>query len=78
MQYTDNEAALIGGLISNYFFQPVYPHHLPGHRSGGQRYAAGRAATENPSAAERGHSVPSITQKKGIEGVDLSTPSQPG
>ena len=22
MQYTDNEAALIGGLISNYFFQP--------------------------------------------------------
>ena len=21
MQYTDNEAALIGGLISNYFFQ---------------------------------------------------------
>ena len=23
MQYTDNEAALIGGLISNYFFQPA-------------------------------------------------------
>ena len=22
MQYTDTEAALIGGLISNYFFQP--------------------------------------------------------
>ena len=22
MQYTENEAALIGGLISNYFFQP--------------------------------------------------------
>ena len=22
MQYTDNEAALISGLISNYFFQP--------------------------------------------------------
>ena len=22
MQYTDNEAALIGGLISNYFLQP--------------------------------------------------------
>ena len=22
MQYTDNEAALIGSLISNYFFQP--------------------------------------------------------
>ena len=22
MHYTDNEAALIGGLISNYFFQP--------------------------------------------------------
>jgi len=22
MQYTDNEAALIGGIISNYFFQP--------------------------------------------------------
>ena len=22
MQYIDNEAALIGGLISNYFFQP--------------------------------------------------------
>ena len=22
MQYTDNEAALIGGLISTYFFQP--------------------------------------------------------
>ena len=22
MQYTDNEAALIGGLFSNYFFQP--------------------------------------------------------
>ena len=23
MQYTDNEAALIGGLISTYFFQPA-------------------------------------------------------
>ena len=23
MQYTDNEATLIGGLISNYFFQPA-------------------------------------------------------
>ena len=23
MQYTDTEAALIGGLISNYFFQPA-------------------------------------------------------
>ena len=23
MQYTDTEAALIGGLISNYFFQPL-------------------------------------------------------
>ena len=22
MQYTDNEAALIGGLLSHYFFQP--------------------------------------------------------
>ena len=44
--------------------QPVYPHHLPGYRSGGQRHAAGRAATENPSATERGHSVPGITQKK--------------
>ena len=28
MQYTDNEAALIGGLISNYFFQPVSYTHL--------------------------------------------------
>ncbi len=26
MQYTDNEAALIGGLISNYFFQPYSFH----------------------------------------------------
>ena len=26
MQYTDNEAALIGGLISNYFFQPSVEH----------------------------------------------------
>ena len=55
-----------------------YPHHLPGYRSGGQRHAAGRAATENPSATERGHSAPGITQKKEQEGVDLSTPSQPG
>ena len=23
MQYTDTEAALIGGLIANYFFQPA-------------------------------------------------------
>ena len=41
-------------------------------------HAAGRAATENPSATERGHSAPGITQKKEQEGVDLSTPSQPG
>ena len=28
MQYTDNEAALIGGLISTYFFQPAVSAHL--------------------------------------------------
>ena len=28
MQYTDNEAALIGGLISNYFFQPSVDEKL--------------------------------------------------
>ena len=28
MQYTDNEAALIGGLISTYFFQPAVPASL--------------------------------------------------
>ena len=32
----------------------------------------------NLSATERGHSAPGITQKKEQEGVDLSTPSQPG
>ena len=28
MQYTDNEAALIGGLISTYFFQPAVPQQI--------------------------------------------------
>ena len=28
MHYTDNEAALIGGLISTYFFQPAVPASL--------------------------------------------------
>ena len=28
MQYTDTEAALIGGLISNYFFQPSSSPHF--------------------------------------------------
>ena len=32
MQYTDNEAALIGGLISNYFFQPSVDAKLRGFR----------------------------------------------
>ena len=40
MQYTDNEAALIGGLISNYFFQPSVDAKLsPGAAPSAREYA---------------------------------------
>ena len=34
MQYTDNEATLIGGLISTYFFQPAVSASLKDAYSG--------------------------------------------
>ena len=41
MQYTDNEAALIGGLISNYFLRPAVSAALKDSCAGASAYGPG-------------------------------------
>ena len=51
MQYTDNEAALIGGLISTYFFQPAVSAPLKDAYSRGCEFSDAHVPSKSADAA---------------------------
>lgn len=63
MQYTDNEAALIGGLISNYFLRPAI------RRTEGFLYPRAGASAHRPGVCRRSQAG---SESAGIFDADLS------
>ena len=67
MQYTDTEAALIGGLISTYFFQPAVSASLKDAYSRVLEHLQQNALTSSDLSAD----------SKGCEFSDAHVPSEP-
>ena len=63
MQYTDNEAALIGGLISNYFLRPAVSAALK------DSYIHVLASAHRPGVCRRSQADP---KGAGVPDADLS------